>query len=77
VFFVTFVCFTHYKLCRGEKKRLHTFILTFLHCEPGWSWTGKVTSEGQLCVMLIFKKNGQEQTKKEKIQWLAMKRNEL
>ncbi len=26
---------------------MHTFVLTFLHCEPGWSWIGKVTSGGQ------------------------------
>ncbi len=26
---------------------MHTFLLTFLHCELGWSWTGDVTSGGQ------------------------------
>jgi hypothetical protein len=54
MFFVTFVCFTHYKLCGEEKKRLHTFVLTFLHCKPGWSWTGKVTL-GEQFVFLTHK----------------------
>ncbi len=26
---------------------MHTFLLTFLHCEFGWNWIGEVTSRGQ------------------------------